>query len=100
MTKKKYLENDNIDLPERIVMTPKKKTQNSTTLMMERKKLALTPASTHASPMAGVHVAGGSNAGIIVNKQQIGDDGEGRVRCYESQFSVIFANFLHKNRLF
>ena len=60
---------------ERIVMTPKKKTRNSTTLMMERKKICLTPAA--SSPLVGsnVHVAGGSNAGIIVNKQQIGDEG-------------------------
>ena len=58
-------------------MTPKKKTRNSTTLMMERKKVSLTPSTSTASPMVGsnVHVAGGSNAGIIVNKQQIGDDG-------------------------
>ncbi len=44
--------------------------------MMERKKICLTPAA--SSPLVGsnVHVAGGSNAGIIVNKQQIGDDGK------------------------
>ena len=42
---------------------------------MERKKICLTPAA--SSPLVGsnVHVAGGSNAGIIVNKQQIGDEG-------------------------
>lgn len=62
-------------------MTPKKKTRNSTTLMMERKKISLTPSvmsASTASPMVGsnVHIAGGSNAGIIVNKQQIGDDGK------------------------
>ena len=48
-------------------MTPKKKTRNSTTLKMERKRIV------NSSNDSKVHVAGGNNAGIIVNKQQIGD---------------------------
>ena len=49
-------------LIERIVMTPKKKTRNSTTLMMERK--VVLPDGKDGK----VHIAGGSNAGIVVNK--------------------------------
>ena len=49
-------------LSERIVMTPKKKTRNSTTLMMERK--VVLPDGKDGK----VHIAGGSNAGIVVNK--------------------------------
>ena len=45
-------------------MTPKKKTSNSTTLKMERKKIVA------KSDGSNVHVAGGTNAGIVVNKQQ------------------------------
>jgi len=56
---------------EHIVLTPKKKTQRSTTLMMERKQVLVNQTSTPGN----VHVAGGTNAGIIVNKQQIGDEG-------------------------
>lgn len=47
-------------------MTPKKKTSNSTTLKMERKKIVA--AKSDAS--SNVHVAGGTNTGIVVNKQQ------------------------------
>ena len=52
---------------ERIVMTPKKKTSNSTTLKMERKKIVA------KSDGSNVHIAGGTNAGIVVNKQQSQD---------------------------
>ena len=68
---------------ERIVMTPKKKTATSTTLKMERKLIQVenTPASTSngstntngASMTPGrkesLHIAGGKNAGIVVNKE-------------------------------
>lgn len=43
-------------------MTPKKKTSNSTTLKMERKKIV--------AAKSDAHVAGGTNTGIVVNKQQ------------------------------
>ena len=43
-------------------MTPKKKTRNSTTLMMERK--VVLPDGKEGK----VHIAGGTNAGIVVNK--------------------------------
>lgn len=43
-------------------MTPKKKTAKSTTLMMERKLI-------QAKTGGKIHIAGGSNAGIVVNKE-------------------------------
>ena len=81
-------------VPEKIVMTPKKpKAVNSTRLKIERKSFPVTPSSgvggikngtpTLASqngsssdtPKAKkVHVAGGSYAGIVINKQQDEDD--------------------------
>ena len=82
--------------PEKIVMTPKKpKAVNSTRLKIERKSFPVTPSSgvggikngtpTLASQNGGssscdtpkakkVHVAGGSYAGIVINKQQDEDD--------------------------
>ena len=70
-------------LTERIVMTPKKKTATSTTLKMERKLIQIenTPATTSngntnsngATMTPGrkesLHIAGGKNAGIVVNKE-------------------------------
>ena len=55
-------------LPERIVMTPTKKTSNSTTLLMERKVIV-------AEKNKEMHIAGGSNQGIVVNKAT-NSDGE------------------------
>lgn len=57
-----------ISISERIVMTPKKKTANSTTLMMER-KIVSTDSNTK------MHFAGGSNKGIVVNKEKSIDEG-------------------------
>ena len=65
---------------ERIVMTPKKKTATSTTLKMERKLIQIenTPAATSNGNTNGAtstpgrkesYVAGGKNAGIVVNKE-------------------------------
>ena len=73
-----------IYISERIVMTPKKKTATSTTLKMERKliKIDNAPASQSNGNTNGssggsmtpgrkesLHVAGGKNAGIVVNKE-------------------------------
>ena len=44
-------------------MTPKGKTAKSTTIMMERRKIA------DASQSNAVHVGGGQHSGIIVNKE-------------------------------
>ena len=51
-------------------MTPKKKTSLSTTLKMERKRIVTAKSGSGAN----VHVAGGTNAGIVVNKQSDTDD--------------------------
>ena len=76
---------------EKIVMTPKKpRVSNSTRLKIERKSFPVTPgsqrgggsgqsngaASSAAATPKGtkVHVAGGSYAGIVINKQQDDDD--------------------------
>jgi len=74
---------------ERIVMTPKKKTSNSTTLKMERKRII----NSSNGGDAKVHVAGGSNAGIIVNKQQIGDQ-EDALANVNAQLCLEFRVFL------
>lgn len=72
------------DPPERIVMTPKKKTSNSTTISMER-KMAI------KSVGAGVHVAGGEHSGIVINKDggQM-DEGSAAHLCLE--FRVFLVN--------
>merc|ERR1719367_2256775 len=68
-------------------MTPKKKTSNSTTLKMERKRIV------NSSNDSKVHVAGGNNAGIIVNKQQIGDQ-EDALANINAQLCLEFRVFL------
>ncbi|KAL2734011.1 uncharacterized protein V1478_003709 [Vespula squamosa] len=52
---------------EHIVMTPKRKTGNSTTLIIERQ--ALEPPTENGND--NVHVAGGDHKGIVINKQAI-----------------------------
>lgn len=47
-------------------MTPKCKTENSTTLIIERKKQ---PIETTNGKESDVHVAGGDHKGIVINKQ-------------------------------
>ncbi len=54
-------------------MTPTKKTSNSTTLLMERKVVYLP--SKGSGDHDGLHVAGGTNRGIVVNKRQISQNG-------------------------
>ena len=73
------------NFPEQIVMTPKKKTRNSTTLMMER-KVVMTDGGGGK-----VHVAGGSNAGIVVNKQT---DGDGEAADAAAHLCLEFRVFL------
>ena len=60
-------------------MTPKKpRVANSTRLKIERKSMptAGTP-SNGDTPKTKVHVAGGTYAGIVINKMQDGDDSGG-----------------------
>lgn len=51
------------ELEEKVVMTPKSKTANSTTLVIERK--AVEPEASDK-----IHVAGGDHTGIIINKEK------------------------------
>ena len=53
---------------EHIVMTPKCKTSNSTTLIIERQTLDKPAKNGNES---NVHVAGGDHKGIVINKQAI-----------------------------
>lgn len=48
---------------EQVVMTPKGKTANSTTIMIERKLIQTTNDK--------MHVAGGEHTGIIINKETV-----------------------------
>ncbi|ODM88883.1 hypothetical protein Ocin01_17797, partial [Orchesella cincta] len=50
---------------EQIVMTPKAKTDKSTTIAIERRRVELSDASENRK----IHVAGGDHTGIIINKQ-------------------------------
>lgn len=51
------------EVEEKVVMTPKSKTANSTTLVIERK--AVEPEASDK-----IHVAGGDHTGIIINKEK------------------------------
>ncbi|KAJ8985347.1 hypothetical protein NQ317_008378 [Molorchus minor] len=55
---------------EQVVMTPKAKTANSTTLIIERRKVNKTSDK--------MHVAGGEHTGIIINKEASIENGESR----------------------
>ncbi|XP_014470563.1 PREDICTED: uncharacterized protein LOC106742280 isoform X1 [Dinoponera quadriceps] len=54
---------------EHIVMTPKCKTANSTTLIIERQ--ALEPPAQNGTENGNVHIAGGDHKGIVINKQAV-----------------------------
>ena len=85
-------------------MTPKKKTATSTTLKMERKLIQIentpttpsngNPNTNGASMTPGrkesLHIAGGKNAGIVVNKE-IEKDGKNSHIFYKKVFLKVFA---------
>lgn len=50
-------------------MTPKCKTSNSTTLIIERQ--ASEPPAQNGNENGNVHIAGGDHKGIVINKQAI-----------------------------
>ncbi|KAG6450888.1 hypothetical protein O3G_MSEX006840 [Manduca sexta] len=56
------------DIEEKVIMTPKCKTANSTTLVVERK--AVEPEASDK-----IHVAGGDHTGIIINKEKVYENG-------------------------
>lgn len=56
------------EVEEKVIMTPKCKTANSTTLVVERK--AVEPEASDK-----IHIAGGDHTGIIINKQETYENG-------------------------
>jgi len=77
-----------VDTEERIVMTPKKKTGNSTTLAMERKAITQGGAKTQKTSL---HVAGGEHSGIVINKE-MEDDGQEMPAHLCLEFRVFLVN--------
>ncbi|XP_032679389.1 uncharacterized protein LOC116847921 isoform X4 [Odontomachus brunneus] len=74
---------------EHIVMTPKCKTTNSTTLIIERQ--ALKPPTQNGTENGNVHIAGGDHKGIVINKQAVAvTNGE----IYPAQLCLQFRVFL------
>ncbi|CAL4068913.1 unnamed protein product [Meganyctiphanes norvegica] len=73
------------DVEERIVMTPKGKTANSTIIMVERKKIETTQT-------ANMHVGEGQHSGIIVNKQQLSDVLQDTPAQLALEFKVFLVN--------
>ncbi|XP_073943183.1 uncharacterized protein isoform X3 [Choristoneura fumiferana] len=55
-------------IEEKVIMTPKCKTATSTTLVVERKAV-------EAEASDKIHVAGGDHTGIIINKEQVYENG-------------------------
>ncbi|KAK4291668.1 hypothetical protein Pmani_035518 [Petrolisthes manimaculis] len=72
------------DPHERIVMTPRGKTANSTTIMVERRKVV-------SQDGDKVHVGGGQHAGIIVNKE-VRQDIEDTPAHLQLEFKVFLIN--------
>ncbi|XP_066141601.1 uncharacterized protein [Euwallacea fornicatus] len=68
---------------EQVMMTPKGKTANSTTILIERKKVQKTNDK--------MHVAGGEHTGIIINKEAATENGDA---CIPAQLSLMFKVFL------
>ncbi|KAL3280096.1 hypothetical protein HHI36_017602 [Cryptolaemus montrouzieri] len=67
---------------EQVVMTPKSKTANSTTLIIERKRIQKTDDK--------MHVAGGQHTGIVINKEAVIENGTSE----PAQLSLEFRVFL------
>lgn len=59
-----FVHNYCLRVPDQIVMTPKGKTANSTTLMIERRKIK----DEDEIKKNDAHIAGGMHQGIIINK--------------------------------
>ena len=66
-------------------MTPKKKTANSTSLSMERKRMMDTRKTS-------LHVAGGEHQGIVINKERVEEGGEEEPAHLQLEFSVFLVN--------
>ncbi|XP_016837351.1 uncharacterized protein LOC100122198 isoform X2 [Nasonia vitripennis] len=77
-------------MAEQIVMTPKCKTANSTTLIIERKKQAVEPAVNGTEN--DVHVAGGDHKGIVINKQMNANNDVAKPAHLSLQFKVFLVS--------
>nr|CAI5832030.1 unnamed protein product [Callosobruchus analis] len=69
---------------EQVVMTPKCKTSNSTTLIIERRKVK--------KANDKMHVAGGEHTGIIINKETAAENGETSPAQLSLEFRVFLVN--------
>ncbi|XP_066581858.1 uncharacterized protein [Prorops nasuta] len=74
---------------EHIVMTPKCKTEKSTTLVIERLKIEV---KTENGNEHNVHVAGGDHKGIVINKQVTNAEGEDEPGHLCLQFRVFLVS--------
>ncbi|XP_048479237.1 uncharacterized protein LOC105384482 isoform X2 [Plutella xylostella] len=70
---------------EKVIMTPKSKTATSTTLVIERKVV-------EAQPSDKIHVAGGDHTGIIINKEQVYENGVSSPCEAQLQFVVYLVS--------
>ncbi|CAB0041459.1 unnamed protein product [Trichogramma brassicae] len=75
---------------EQIVMTPKCKTANSTTIMIERRRQAAEPVLNGNKD--DIHIAGGDHKGIIINKQMIDDNHENEPVQISLKFKVFLVD--------
>ncbi|XP_014219995.1 uncharacterized protein LOC106647932 isoform X2 [Copidosoma floridanum] len=77
-------------MAEQIVMTPKCKTANSTTLIIERKKQAVETVAN--GNHKDVHVAGGDHKGIVINKQMTANNDVAKPAHLSLQFKVFLVS--------
>ncbi|CAG9559977.1 unnamed protein product [Danaus chrysippus] len=73
------------EVEEKVIMTPKSKTANSTVLIVER-KIA------EAEPSDKIHVAGGDHTGIIINKEKVYENGVTEPCQAQLEFSVYLVS--------
>lgn len=73
------------DIEEKVIMTPKCKTANSTTLIVERKAV-------EAEASDKIHVAGGDHTGIIINKEKVYENGVTEPCHAQLEFSVYLVS--------
>ncbi|KAK9871148.1 hypothetical protein WA026_011430 [Henosepilachna vigintioctopunctata] len=69
---------------EQVVMTPKGKTANSTTLVIERKKIQKTDDK--------MHIAGGQHTGIVINKEIVIENGTSEPPHLSLEFRVFLVS--------
>ncbi|XP_049869909.1 uncharacterized protein LOC126369505 isoform X2 [Pectinophora gossypiella] len=73
------------EIEEKVIMTPKGKTANSTTLVVERKAV-------EAEASDKIHVAGGDHTGIIINKEKVYENGVSEPCQAQLEFRVYLVS--------